>query len=224
MPTIRGAATAGITRENPEFPAGRSEAADTFGVDNGATMTGARTGERPDSRHGNEVLNGEGGDDKLIGADGDGTLNGGDCNDESGGGGGNDALNGGTGGDERAGGPGMDALNGESGAGTPIARSGGNALDGEAGRDSPWGGSGGDALRGGSGVDALKGGTGAGEFMFTEADGGCDHRLREWNGQDQDRPGRHRLCGASRRRGCRGCWRDGRRCPGFRGRFRIDHP
>ena len=101
------------------------------------------------------TLNGEAGNDYLVGGAGDDTINGGDGNDVLIGDGGNDTLNGGAGNDFMSGGGGNDTLNGDSGDDTLLGGSGDDTLNGDDGRDRLDGGRGADVLHGGAGNDLL---------------------------------------------------------------------
>ncbi|NEP82635.1 MAG: calcium-binding protein, partial [Okeania sp. SIO3B3] len=96
----------------------------------------------------NDLINGEGGNDKINGGSGDDILNGDSGNDKINGGSGNDVINGGSGKDNIIASSGNDILNGGSGHDT---------LDGGPGNDILIGSSGNDNIIGGSGMDTLTG-------------------------------------------------------------------
>ena len=97
-------------------------------------------------------LNGDNGNDTIIGSLGNDTINGGAGNDGANGGTGNDTINGGTGNDQLGGGLGNDLIGGGEGN---------DFVNGNAGDDSLLGGSGNDTLKGEEGADTLDGGAGA---------------------------------------------------------------
>lgn len=103
--------------------------------------------------HENNIIKGEGGDDKLYGQGWNDTMYGGD---------GNDLIEGGSGNDTLIGGKGNDILNG--GMGNDI-------LIGEADDDTIYGDLGDDILIGGIGKDTLNGGMGDDTYVFNKGDG-----------------------------------------------------
>lgn len=103
--------------------------------------------------HENNIIKGEGGDDKLYGQGWNDTMYGGD---------GNDLIEGGSGNDTLIGGKGNDTLNG--GMGNDI-------LIGEADDDTIYGDLGDDILIGGIGKDTLNGGMGDDTYVFNKGDG-----------------------------------------------------
>ena len=117
---------------------------DAGSVARGGDATGDTLGDDVEnlrgSRH-DDVLAGDGKDNKLYGLEGDDTLYGGPE-------GGDDELWGGAGDDKAYGGTGADTLKGE------------------AGNDMLYGGAGADTLDGGAGDDTLTGGTGNDTFVF----------------------------------------------------------
>ncbi|GLK90569.1 hypothetical protein GCM10017655_36330 [Pseudomonas turukhanskensis] len=148
---------------------------------------------------GNDTLNGNDGNDILIGLGGTDTLNGGNGNDILAGGAGNDALNGGNGVDTASyidansavvvnlatgtssGGGGVDTFSsienliGSDYNDTLTGNSSSNYLYGGKGADSLSGGSGADFLVGGVGNDALNGGNGHDTFIWEKGGlGGTD--------------------------------------------------
>ncbi|WP_395672242.1 heparin lyase I family protein [Phenylobacterium sp.] len=102
------------------------------------------------------LLQGAGGDDRLVGAGGADTLDGGGGADLLTAGGGNDTLDGGAGSDTLQGGAGDDLIRGGDGA------------------DLLKGNDGGDTLNGGAGADTLTGGSGYDVFRFGNRDGSVD--------------------------------------------------
>ena len=145
------------------------------------------------------TVNGEGGDDALLGTEtraaryaggagndqmfggmGPDVLDGGDGNDKLFGSAGDDALEGGAGDDTLEAGDGADAVNGGPGI---------DVLKGEAGNDRLNGGSEADTLDAGPGDDDLKGGDGgdhviAGDGIDRADGGGGDDRLEGGTGDD----------------------------------------
>ena len=107
------------------------------------------------------VLNGDSGNNYIVGTIGDDTLNGNDGIDTIEADLGNDTLNGGLDNDYLYGGEGNDVLNGDEGD---------DELRGEAGDDVLNGGTGYDNLRGGSGNDVLNGGLdNTSDYMYGES-------------------------------------------------------
>ncbi len=127
--------------------------------------------DAPESRAGDDVLEGNQGQDELFGGAGDDLLDGGTENDKLQGEGGDDLLFGGEGNDQLWGDSSEDAVTTDA---QPIAGDygtysyywrerhvgldGNDYLDGGAGDDQLWGGGGNDHLVGGSGSDWLHGG------------------------------------------------------------------
>ncbi|MBD3886688.1 hypothetical protein IFO70_34080 [Phormidium tenue FACHB-886] len=121
------------------------------------------------------AINGDDGNDKLVGNNKNDEINGRGGNDILEGRGGNDILNGNAGDDRLLGANGNDALNGGSGndrldggAGTDILGGGGgnDILVGGPGDDSLNGGNGDDIVFGGAGQDTLTGGAGRDIFYL----------------------------------------------------------
>ena len=106
------------------------------------------------------TLNGEAGNDFIIGGRGNDTISGGDGRDVLHAGGGNDTASGGAGNDIIDGGAGNDTLNGDAGD---------DNLSGDAGDDTVNGGDGADRILGGRGADILNGG--AGNDLSSAVDG-----------------------------------------------------
>jgi Ca2+-binding RTX toxin-like protein len=98
-----------------------------------------------------KLMDGRGGRDILVAAEGDDKLFGGEGNDILFGSGGNDSLDGGNGIDQLTGGDGADIL---------IAGNGNDALNGNNGTDRLTAGNGNDFLNGGNDDDRLDGGDG----------------------------------------------------------------
>ena len=158
----------------------------------GTVIEWARGGSGADRIEGNaanNLLQGNGGDDYIVGREGRDTIAGNLGNDVIDGGAGNDLLNGNEGNDEIHGGLNNDQINGGDGddalyafngydriycgAGNDYA-AGGNGTDlifGGDGDDRLDGNAGNDRIRGGDGIDALYGGTGSDKL---EGDKGND--------------------------------------------------
>jgi Ca2+-binding RTX toxin-like protein len=124
------------------------------------TITGSRD---------NDTINGDNGDDSLIGGLGNDLVDGGEGDDTMAGDGGNDSLLGNTGNDSVAGGDGddlvfgnlgNDTLGGDDGNDTISGGFGDDILNGNSGDDLLEGGQDNDKLLGGSGSDSLDGDTG----------------------------------------------------------------
>ena len=109
------------------------------------------------------TLNGEAGNDFLVGGRGDDTISGGDGRDTLHAGGGDDTVSGGAGNDIVDGGAGDDTLGGDAGD---------DNLSGGAGDDTVNGGDGADRILGGRGTDILNGG--AGNDLISAVDGDDD--------------------------------------------------
>ncbi|NQV25154.1 MAG: hypothetical protein HQ518_12390, partial [Rhodopirellula sp.] len=109
---------------------------------------------------GNVTINGEGGDDTLIGSNGDDFINGGAGNDTLSGNGGNDSMLGGAGSDSIDGGSANDTLAGNGGNDTLNGGTGLDSIDGGSGNDILDGGDDNDTVLGGTGFDLINGGLG----------------------------------------------------------------
>ncbi|MFM9962800.1 MAG: Calx-beta domain-containing protein [Planctomycetaceae bacterium] len=107
---------------------------------------------------GNDAVNGRAGNDIISGIDGNDTLAGGLGNDTISGGIGNDFLTGQAGDDDITAGSGNDTLRGFEGNDTLQGQAGNDALNGMDGDDSILGGTGLDSISGGAGNDVLDGG------------------------------------------------------------------
>lgn len=117
-------------------------------------------------------LNGDGGNDTIVGSEGSDSINGGA---------GNDAVNGRAGNDAIMGGDGNDTLAGSLGNDTINAGNGNDFVTGNEGEDSLIGGDGNDTLRGMDGNDTLLGV--AGDDVLNGMDG--DDLILGGVGQDQ---------------------------------------
>ena len=106
------------------------------------------------------LINGDDGDDVIVGSSISDTINGGAGNDSIRGGGGNDVLNGDEGDDTLNGGAGDDTLNGDEGADGLSGFTGNDFLNGNADDDTLFGGVGNDTLLAASGNDTAVGGAG----------------------------------------------------------------
>ena len=104
---------------------------------------------------GDDLLDGGGGDDTLRGQRGDDTLLGGAGDDDLGGAEGDDTLVGGDGDDSLTGGSGDDTIDGGEGNDTVDAGSGDDDVDGGAGDDQITTGDGNDTVDGGDGDDVI---------------------------------------------------------------------
>lgn len=114
-------------------------------------------------------VNGDAGDDLLIGGDNADVIKGGTENDTLRGQGSDDVLEGGEGNDVLGGGSGDDVLDGGTEKDTIMGGAGDDTLEGGNGTDSLHGGAGDDSLMGSAKNDTLKGGAGD-DFL----DGGND--------------------------------------------------
>jgi len=104
---------------------------------------------------------GEGGNDYILGSDGEDDLDGGPGTDTILGASGDDSIDGGESADDLAGGPGADDIFGESGDDSIDGGDGNDQLSGDNGDDAIFGEVGDDFLSGGDGDDALDGGSGS---------------------------------------------------------------
>lgn len=124
------------------------------------SVVGGLGNDRIDGGDGNDTLNGEAGNDTLLGNLGNDMALGGDGDDSLSGGFGNDTLVGEAGNDSASGGFGNDVLNGNSGNDLLAGGQDDDKLLGGSGDDSLDGDSGDDTLRGQSDSDLIKGGDG----------------------------------------------------------------
>jgi Ca2+-binding RTX toxin-like protein len=109
---------------------------------------------------GRDTLVGLGGEDLLLGGDGNDVLDGGSGNDELAGEAGNDTLVGGSGNDLLSGGDGNDVMSGGSGNDELSGDAGNDVLNGNGGNDLADGGEGNDTVVGAGGNDSVFGGDG----------------------------------------------------------------
>jgi Domain of unknown function (DUF4347)/RTX calcium-binding nonapeptide repeat (4 copies) len=114
-----------------------------------------------------DVINGQGGDDRIDGKSG------------------NDLLRGGIGNDTLLGGAGNDILTGDLGSNSLIGGAGNDILIGGADRDSLIGGAGNDILTGGEFNDTLTGGSGNDQFIYQTL-GDVDDTITDFN-QSEDK-------------------------------------
>jgi len=123
---------------------------------------------------GADSISGFGGNDDISGDAGNDTLSGGLGADFLSGGAGNDFVSGGDGDDTLTGNAGNDTLIGDSGIGNDVIDGGADndSLLGEAGNDTLLGGSGADTLLGGDGNDVLSGDGGLTGGLVTGFEGG----------------------------------------------------
>jgi hypothetical protein len=108
-----------------------------------------------------DTLNGDQGNDSIVGSVGNDTVNGGPGNDVINGGSGDDTLNGGPGNDVIDGGAGNDVINGGPGNDTLNGDDGNDVVNGDQGNDNINGGPGNDSLNGDQGNDAITTGGGS---------------------------------------------------------------
>lgn len=128
----------------------------------------------------NDTLCGDAGADSVFGSAGNDTLIGGDSNDTLQGGSGNDVLlgqagddklDGGAGNDTLLGGAGNDSILGGAGDDKALGEDGSDTLIGEVGNDTLDGGAGNDSILGGTGDDSVNGGNGDGTDLVVNAGG-----------------------------------------------------
>lgn len=125
---VYSAATAPVGQNWNGLPLVNNTFNGTAGADNA-------TGVNPIIIGGNDLLNGNDGDDTLSGAAGNDTLNGGNGLDRLVGGTGNDLMNGGADADTLLGGAGTDVANGDAGNDLINAGAGNDTVNGGAGDD-----------------------------------------------------------------------------------------
>lgn len=126
---------------------------------------------------GNDIINGNKGNDFIDGAGGADLLNGGE---------GDDVVYGGTGNDRIDGGKDQDILFGEAGNDTMFGGEGHDQIDGGAGRDTLDGGDGDDTVIGGAGVDVLYGSDGNDTLYGDLVAGGSGAADRLFGGEGTD--------------------------------------
>ena len=120
---------------------------------------------------GDDTLLGDAGNDHLDGGDGDDILDGGTGNDKLEGGDGDDILPAGDGNDNLIAGDGDDLLVAGEGNDKLDAGDGDDILQGGAGNDNLIGGEGDDVLAGGTGTDQARGGEGNDSYIANPFDG-----------------------------------------------------
>lgn len=152
-------------------------------------VRGSNLSETINGNRGDNLLLGEGASDTINGGAGNDEIQGGDGNDELAGSIGDDLINGGADDDTITGGPGHDTLLGGSGTDDLNGGAGDDSLDGGAFDDTLGGFSGNDTLKGGSGNDVLAGHEGSdlldgGENDDTLDGGAGDDVLRGGDGTD----------------------------------------
>ncbi len=125
-----------------------------------ATITGDNGNNKIYGTDVADVIDGLGGNDKIIARDGNDIVNGGDGNDVISGGLGEDTLNGNTGDDTIYGNEGNDIINGGTGSDRLYGNDGVDTLHGNENNDFIWGGDGDDFIYGDDGDDRLSGETG----------------------------------------------------------------
>ncbi|NHZ92960.1 type I secretion C-terminal target domain-containing protein [Massilia sp. CCM 8733] len=145
------------------------------GSEDGIHLSGTRE-DQDDFKGGrsNDVLDGQGGVDVLVGFQGNDTLLGGSHNDTLHGGEGDDLLQGGNDNDTLLGDAGTDSLNGGDGNDKLDGGAGADVLEGGQGTDLLQGGDGADLLDGGIGNDTLDGGEGADILRAGDGDDSLD--------------------------------------------------
>ena len=129
------------------------------------------------------ILNGDSGNNYIVGTIGDDVLNGNEGIDTLEADLGNDTLNGGEGDDFLYGGEGNDVLNGDEGNDSLSGEAGDDSLNGGDGNDGLTGGTGNDVLNGGAGSDSLSGDVGNDLLNGGGADNSKDY-LNGGNGID----------------------------------------
>jgi Ca2+-binding RTX toxin-like protein len=122
------------------------------------TIIGSQDGDSLTGNEGNDAINGLAGNDSIVGSAGDDILAGGLGDDTLDGGDGEDFITGNLGNDRMRGGAGNDTLRGFEGDDTLDGQSGDDNLNGMDGNDVIRGGVGKDQISGGAGNDSLDGG------------------------------------------------------------------
>jgi cysteine-rich repeat protein len=156
------------------------------GGDANDDFTGTPDADRINGNGGNDTIVGLAGDDCLNGGSFDDQLFGGDGSDLLTGEGGDDLLDGGAGGDELIGGSNNDTMYGGADNDRLFGESGDDFIDGGDGDDLMNGGSNNDTLRGGLGRDAVYGGGGDDTILVRAGDvpGGAKETLSGDTGID----------------------------------------
>ena len=122
------------------------------------TIIGSNDGDSLSGNEGNDAINGQAGNDSITGSVGDDILAGGLGDDTLDGGDGEDFVTGNAGNDRMRGGAGNDTLRGFEGDDTLDGQAGDDNLNGMDGHDVVRGGVGRDQISGGTGNDSLDGG------------------------------------------------------------------
>lgn len=117
------------------------------------------------------IVNGDNGDNRIVGSSGTEIINGLAGNDTLIGSGGNDTINGGDGADKIKGGNSDDVLSGQSGHDLVVGNGGNDLISGGSGNDKLRGGYGDDTLNGGTGNDKLFGRQDDDVFEFADGHG-----------------------------------------------------
>lgn len=165
---------AGATDEAPSGPVGSpdltgDDGRDRIEGDEGDDLIlGLGGDDRLRGEEGNDLIRGGAGDDEIIGDEGGDTLYGGSGDDLIEGRRGNDVIRGGSGEDTLNGGLGGDDIVGGKGPDLLIGGFGRDVLVGGAGADRLVGGAGADRLTGSVGSDFLIGGRGKDVFIFAD--------------------------------------------------------
>ncbi|MES9857436.1 MAG: VCBS domain-containing protein, partial [Sedimenticola sp.] len=133
-----------------------------------ATQEGSKKADHLEGDQGDDIIMGGDGKDEIEGGKGDDELYGEKGNDDIDGGEGDDLLSGGSGNDELDGGEGDDVLKGGDGNDELEGDDGNDLLVGGAGNDELKGGEGDDILYAGSGKDTMDGGKGDDTFVASE--------------------------------------------------------
>ncbi|PPC94065.1 MAG: hypothetical protein CTY33_05680 [Methylotenera sp.] len=139
-------------------------------------LSGGRGNDILNGNTGNDTIMGGEGEDQIIGDAGDDAIDGGQGADNLFGEAGSDTINGGDGNDQLIGDGATtegaaDLLNGGNGADTLWGQAGNDTLNGEADNDVLLGGDGNDILSGGTGADQLHGDAGNDTYLLNLGDG-----------------------------------------------------
>lgn len=156
--TVEGSSQDGPTEEVTEKTS--EDYATQTGVESDDTIEGENGNEFLLGYEGDDEINGNGGTDQIEGGDGDDTLSGGDGSDDLHGQDGDDVLSGDEGDDTLSGGLGDDLMDGGDGDDSLLGGQGQDTLEGGEGDDALHGYHGDDVMRGGEGEDALFGSLG----------------------------------------------------------------